>query len=278
MASGVHLITYPDRLAGSLSGLTDLLDGPLHGVFRGVHVLPFYAYTDGADAGFDPTDHREVDPRVGTWDDMARLAGTVRDVRERGDASPHADMLLDYSGVFPDGATEEQLLAIYRPRPGLPFTPVTLGERTRLLWTTFTAQQLDLDLRSERTWEYLTDVLALLAAHGVRTVRLDAVGYVAKTPGTSCFLTPATLDVVDRLGEQAHRLGLRTLAEVHASHHVALRMAPHVDAVYDFALPALLLYALHTGDVDPLRGWLDLRPANCVTVLDTHDGIGVVDV
>jgi sucrose phosphorylase len=51
-----------------------------------------------------------------------------------------------------------------------------------------------------------------------------------------------------------------------------------VDRVYDFALPPLLLHALSTGDPAPLHRWLDVRPANAVTVLDTHDGIGVIDV
>lgn len=293
---GVQLITYPDRLAGDLPGLADLLDGPLRGVFRGVHVLPFYAHIDGADAGFDPTDHREVDPRVGSWADVRRLAGIVdvcsdlivnhisvdspmaRDVLERGAESPYTGMLLDYGAVFPDGAREEDLLAIYRPRPGLPLSPTVVAGSRRLLWTTFTSAQLDLDLDSPSTWEYLREVLQLLARNGVRTVRLDAVGYVAKTPGTSCFITEDTLQVVDRLNEEAHRLGLRTLAEVHAWHQAVLRMAGRVDHVYDFALPTLLLHALHTGAVDPLLAWLDMRPANSISVLDTHDGIGVIDV
>ena len=36
--------------------------------------LPFYRPYDGADAGFDPDDHLAVDPRLGTWDDLAALA------------------------------------------------------------------------------------------------------------------------------------------------------------------------------------------------------------
>jgi sucrose phosphorylase len=48
--------------------------------------------------------------------------------------------------------------------------------------------------------------------------------------------------------------------------------------VYDFALPPLVLHALGSGDGAPLGRWLEIRPRNAVTVLDTHDGIGVVDV
>ena len=65
MKNAVQLITYVDRLAdGGFAELTALLEGPLRGLFGGVHVLPFFDPIDGADAGFDPRDHMRVDPRV----------------------------------------------------------------------------------------------------------------------------------------------------------------------------------------------------------------------
>ena len=111
--TAAQLISYPDRLAPDLAALADLLDGPLHGVFGGVHVLPFFDPIDGADAGFDPIDHRRVDPRIGTWSDIARLADerTVMadlivnhvsarsaqflDVLAHGSASQHRALFLD---------------------------------------------------------------------------------------------------------------------------------------------------------------------------------------
>src|SRR4051812_6466952 len=72
----VHLVTYADRLAGDLPGLRRLLDGPLRGVFAGVHILPFFDPYDGADAGFDPRDHASVDARLGTWDDVKAIAAS----------------------------------------------------------------------------------------------------------------------------------------------------------------------------------------------------------
>jgi sucrose phosphorylase len=35
---------------------------------------------------------------------------------------------------------------------------------------------------------------------------------------------------------------------------------------------------LYTRDATRLKRWIEIRPTNAVTVLDTHDGIGVVDV
>lgn len=296
MSDKVHLITYPNRLSADIPGLVNTLSDPLDGVFGGVHLLPFFAFIDGADAGFDPTDHREVDPRIGSWPDVQRLANRaelccdlivnhlsvdspwMRDFLTHGDSSSHARLALSYSSVFPEGAHEDDLLAIYRPRPGVPFTRVNVAGRPRLLWTTFTGAQIDMDMRFPGTWDYLLDVMRRMAAHGARTIRLDAVGYVAKTPGTSCFLTEETLAIVDQLTQEAHRLGLQTLAEIHASQHQVAQLGKHVDHIYDFALPPLILHAVHTGDTDPLLSWLDTRPGNCVTVLDTHDGIGVIDV
>jgi sucrose phosphorylase len=297
MAQGVQLVTYADRLAGDIAGVRRLLAGPLHG-FGGVHLLPFYVPVDGADAGFDPVDHRSVDARLGSWDDVRALAddgldvtadlvvnhvssasAEYRDWVERGAASPYDGMFLTFDRVFAGGASEDDLTRIYRPRPGLPFTPVGLGDGTRrLVWTTFGPSQIDLDHHHERAHAHLRSVLELLAGAGVRTVRLDAVGYAVKTPGTTCFMTEETMGFVDAVTAEARALGLEVLVEVHGSYHQQVRIAPHVDWVYDFALPSLLLHAVFTGSVGPLVRWLGIRPDNARNVLDTHDGIGIVDV
>jgi sucrose phosphorylase len=65
---------------------------------------------------------------------------------------------------------------------------------------------------------------------------------------------------------------------VHGHYRQQIALAPAVDLVYDFALPPLVLHTLHARDARPLGRWLAVRPANVVTVLDTHDGIGIVDV
>lgn len=296
MSRGVHLLTYADRLAGDLAGLRELMAGPLHNL-DGLHVLPFFHPIDGSDAGFDPDDHRQVDPRVGTWGDVAALASmsdvTVdlivnhvatrspefRSFVEEGEDSPHSGMFLTLDRVFPDGATEDLLARIYRPRPGLPLTPVTLADGTRrILWTTFTSEQVDLDVADAGTRDYLEGLLELFAQHGVDTVRLDAVGYAVKTPGTTSFMTEETRDFLRWITARAHEHGLRVLVEVHAHWRLTLELAGLCDLTYDFALPPLVLDAMHTGDGAPLHAWLTRRPHNVVSVLDTHDGIGVIDV
>src|SRR5688572_10752690 len=78
MRNQVQLITYVDRLSGGgLVELDALLAGPLHELFGGVHLLPFFDPIDGADAGFDPIDHTRVDPRLGDWPDVQSLSKRI---------------------------------------------------------------------------------------------------------------------------------------------------------------------------------------------------------
>ncbi|TFC47107.1 sucrose phosphorylase [Cryobacterium sp. TMT2-10] len=293
--TNVELLVYADRLGGTIHDLRALLDGPLR-AFGSVHVLPFYVPFDGADAGFDPIDHAAVDPRLGTWDDMRSLAGTrgltadlivnhvssssveFVDWLARGTASAYEGMFLTFDTVFPHGGTEKDITAFYRPRPGLPFSAYQGADGSRhLVWTTFMPTQVDLDVHHPAALAYLARVLKTLAGGGVTTVRLDAVGYAVKTPGTDSFMTEQTLAFARTVVEMAHEEKLEVLVEVHAHYSQQLAIAPIVDRVYDFALAPLLLHSLGTGTVDRLARWFEIRPENAITVLDTHDGIGIID-
>jgi sucrose phosphorylase len=298
MKNAVQLITYVDRLSGGgFAELIALLRGPLRGLFAGVHVLPFFDPIDGADAGFDPRDHTRVDARLGGWSDVTSLAAEAdvmadlivnhisrdspqfRDFLTRGAASPFAELFLTRDRVFANGAADAELHAIYRPRPGLPFTEMTIGDGTRLqMWTTFTPSQVDIDLIHARGREYVDAILAKFAASGVRIVRLDAVGYAVKKRGTSCFMIPETYELITDLSRRVRALGMETVVEIHSHFRQQIEIAKHVDWVYDFALPPLLLHAFAFHTARPLAAWLEQRPRNALTVLDTHDGIGIVDI
>lgn len=296
-SSAPALITYVDRLAGDIDGVASLLAGPLAGAFGGVHLLPFFVPIDGADAGFDPVDHTAVDPRVGSWDSVTALAGRSRvmadlivnhvssrsepflDWLSNGDGSRYADMFLTPQHVFGGLPGPGDLDRIYRPRPTSPFTEFTFADGTRrTVWTTFTDQQVDIDVEHPLGRGYLLEILDRFESARVATVRLDAVGYAIKRAGTSCFMLPETLAFIDRLADACHERSMEVLVEVHGHHLDQLEIATRVDLVYDFALPPLTIDALTTGDAAPLRRWIAMRPANSINVLDTHDGIGVIDV
>jgi sucrose phosphorylase len=294
----VQLITYVDRCGGGgIGDLHRLLAGPLRGAFGAVHLLPFYDPIDGADAGFDPSDHTRVDPRLGSWADVRQLTRDVgvmadvivnhvsdqspqfQDYSARGSASSFDGLFLTRDRVFPGGASDSQIQAIYRPRPGLPFRDVVLanGER-KTLWTTFTPNQLDIDVEHPTGRAYLKNILTTLAANGVGMLRLDAVGYAIKRPGSSCFMLPETFEFIDEFAKEARALGIEVLVEVHSYYQRQIEIAAHVDWVYDFALPPLVLHAFNFGTSLALKNWIDIRPSNAITVLDTHDGIGIIDI
>jgi sucrose phosphorylase len=298
MKNQVQLITYVDRLGGgALADLHRLIQDEFKGLFGGVHLLPFYFPIDGADAGFDPIDHTQVDPRLGDWHDVKALAADVevmadvivnhmsadspqfKDFSEQGAASRYNGLFLTLDSVFPDGATEQDLLSIYRPRPGLPLTCAALknGEK-RILWTTFTPQQIDIDVHHPQGQAYLQDILQKLADSKVKMVRLDAVGYAIKKAGASCFMMPETFAFIDRFAAQAKALGIEVLVEIHSYYKTQIEIAKRVDWVYDFALPPLVLHAFTFKTARALKQWIHIRPNNALTVLDTHDGIGIIDI
>lgn len=298
MINQAQLVAYVDRFSGgTFRDLQALIEGPLKGAFGGVHVLPFFHPIDGADAGFDPIDHTRVDPRLGTWDDVAALAARTevladvivnhvsrrsppfQDYAARGEDSPSAGLFLTYSRVFPDGAREADLIALHTPRPSLPFTRHrTAHGHDVLLWTTFTSDQIDIDVRHPEGRRHLAGVLARFHDAGIRAIRLDAVGYAIKRAGTSCFMIPETFAFIADFAGQARALGMEVLVEVHGHYQDQLDVARQVEWVYDFALPPLVLHTLYTRDASRLMRWIEIRPRNAVTVLDTHDGIGVEDV
>jgi sucrose phosphorylase len=298
MKNKVQLIAYVDRLGGGgIADLHALLCGPLRDLFGGVHLLPFYNPIDGADAGFDPIDHTQVDGRIGDWSDVQKLARDVDvmadvivnhvsdrshqflDYSKHGSASPFNGLFLTREAVFGSAPTEAEVAAIYRPRPGKPFVDTTLenGEHVTL-WCTFTRHQLDIDVRHPQGKRYLERVLTTLASGGVTMARLDAVGYAIKKPGTSCFMIPETFDFISTMAGQAAQLKIELLVEVHSYYKRQIEIAAHVGWVYDFALPPLVLHAFAFGTARHLKDWIRIRPANSVTVLDTHDGIGIIDI
>ena len=89
---------------------------------------------------------------------------------------------------------------------------------------------------------------------------------------------PETFELIGSLAERARRHGLEVLVEVHSHYEQQIEIARHVDWVYDFALPPLVLHAFQRGTAHALKRWIAMRPHNALTVLDTHDGIGVIDI
>lgn len=295
----VQLITYPDSIGKGLKDLRWALDTHFAGLFGGVHILPFYP--SSADRGFAPLTHLEVDPQFGTWEDIRVIAASYdllvdlvvnhmsnestyfRDVLAHGSSSQWNDLFIDVDELLKryGESSDDALAGVYRPRPGLPIKEFELKDgTTKRFWCTFTHSQMDLDLSKEKARDLMKSFIVNLAQNGAKCIRLDAVGYAMKKPHTNCFLLPETYDLIRWLKETVGPYDTEMLVEVHHEYHLQLELAKkeYINWVYDFALPFLTLHALHSGTSDNLKNWIRIRPANQLTTLDTHDGIGVVDV
>lgn len=298
MKNKIQLITYVDRLGcENIQDLNSLFKNELKDLFGGLHILPFYYPIDGEDAGFDPIDHQLIDPRLGNWEDLNALGKEVdimadlivnhvsaksapfKYYLEKGKNSAYASLFLSFDTVFPNGASESDLLSIYRPRPGFPFTTFKLKDgSSKMIWTTFTSNQIDIDVNSNLGIGYLEGILETFQKGGVKMIRLDAAGYAIKKQGTSCFMIDETYDFIAKLTEKAKAKGIEVLVEIHSYYKTQIEIAKRVGYVYDFALPVLVLDTLFNKNASSLKKWLEVSPRNAITVLDTHDGIGIVDV
>jgi sucrose 6(F)-phosphate phosphorylase len=294
-----QLMTYPDSLGGDLAAVDSLLRGPLDGLFGGVHILP--PFPSSGDRGFAPLTYGAIDPRFGTWADVEHLAQghdvlldlminhisrrsvEFEDFRAHGRRSPYADLFITVDKVWPNGdPPADEVSMIFLRKPDSPFSAVTIqdtGEEEQV-WTSFGtkdwSEQIDLDVTSAATLALITEWLRSFAARGVRIVRLDAVGYVIKKAGTSCFMVePEIYTFLDWIIGVAASLDLVVLPEVHDRYATHERLASHGYWTYDFVLPGLLLHAFETGSAARLCDHLARSPERQFTMLDCHDGIPV---
>ena len=299
MRTAPQLMTYPDSLGGDLPALAGLLGGPLKGLFGGVHILP--PFPSSGDRGFAPLTYGQIDARFGTWSDVERIAQShdvLLDVMinhlsrrsvefeaflQNGRRASSADLFITLDKVWPDGnPPADDIARIFLRKPDAPFSMVTIeatGESERI-WTSFGShdwsEQIDLDVTSQATRSMITDWLRSFAAHGVTIVRLDAVGYVIKKAGTSCFMVePEIYAFLDWIIGVAAGFGLVILPEVHDHYATHERLAAHGYWTYDFVLPGLLLHAFETGSAARLCDHLARSPERQFTMLDCHDGIPV---
>ncbi len=297
----MQLITYPDSLGGNLAALDELLASDLAGLFEGgVHILP--PFPSSGDRGFAPLTYEELDRKFGTWEDIRRIGKRLpvvvdlmvnhisrhspyfQDFLKKGRKSRYADLFITLDKIYPGGEPPAADVArIFLRRVHHPFSAVQIQEtgETERIWTTFgnqdPSEQIDLDVRSDATKQLLTEFLAFFSRQGVQMVRLDAVGYVIKAPGTSCFMVePAIYQFLEWLTGVASGMGLELLPEVHADYATRFRLAEHGYWSYDFALPLLVLHTLLGKSSARLREYLKISPRRQFTMLDCHDGIPVL--
>ena len=293
----VQLITYPDSLGINLLELHYVLRRYLRKAVGGIHLLPFYP--SSADRGFAPLTYTEVDPAFGTWADIecigsefdliidfmvnhiSRQSAYFQDYYEKGMDSEYADMFLSFNKLSPTGdISEEDLAKVYTRKPSPPYTMVERSDGSReKVWSTFDYEQIDLDLNATKTKEVLRNFLIHLARTPAKMVRMDAFAYSTVRVGTNCFfLEPDVWELLEWLNEYLTPFETVMLPEVHEHYRYHQKIADKGYWTYDFALPMLVLHTLYHHSSDRLKHWFSICPRKQLTTLDTHDGIGVVDV
>ncbi len=291
------LITYPDQVhradAHPLAVLAEFGEQYLMDSVTGIHILPFYPWT--SDDGFSVLDYRKVDSRYGDWDDVARLGhhfrlmfdAVINHISVGSDwfrsmlaGDPH------YRDYFIVPNKGDDLTHVVRPRALPLLTAFSTAEGEQRVWTTFSADQVDLNYANPSVLLEIMEVLLFYVMKGAEIIRLDAIGYLWKEAGTSCINLPQTHRII-----QLFRAVLDEIAP-----HVLLLTEtniPHADnisyfgdgtneaqMVYNFSLPPLVLHAFQTGSAETLSHWADnlelpLGKVTFFNFLASHDGIGL---
>ncbi|GAB6905459.1 Sucrose phosphorylase [Desulfosarcina cetonica] len=295
--NNVQLIVYPDSLGKDLVELHYVLRRYLSRAIGGIHLLPFYP--SSADRGFAPLTYDTVDPVFGSWRDIdligeefdlvidfmvnhiSRQSTYFLDYLEKGADSEFADMFLTFDKLSPDGEiSDEDLAKVYTRKPRPPYTIVHRADGSKeKIWCTFDYEQIDLDWESPKTREVMRRYLIQLSRSPAKMIRMDAFAYSTFKLGTNCFfLEPQVWELLDWLGNYVAPFGVEILPEVHEHFRYHQKISEHGYWTYDFSLPMLMLHTLYHHSSHVLKQWLAICPHKQMTTLDTHDGIGVVDV
>lgn len=296
MKNGVLLSVYPDGLGSDLKELGSVLKHSLAGIVENIHLLPFFP--SSGDRGFAPVRYDETDPRLGSWADVEKICSEFpvmcdfmvnhlsplspffQDVIRKGKDSEYWKLFLHWNEFWGScGPCEEEYNALYRRRPVPPYTDYRLADgQEERFWTTFSSQQIDIDISFAEGKQFVSDTLRFLSGKHIACVRLDAVACTTKKRGSSCFFVePEIYEVLDWIRCEAEKDGLEMLPEIHGDASMRAKLSDRGYFTYDFALPMLMLYSLYSGNSAKLAAHLRSCPDNQLTILDTHDGIGVID-
>lgn len=293
----IMLITYADSMGKDLPALHRVLDRYFRGAVGGVHILPFFP--SSADRGFAPMRYDMVDPRFGTFEDVSSLGKDYylmfdfminhisqsseyfQDFLKNKDASPYKDFFIRYKDFWPGGEpTQEQVDAIYKRKPRAPYIEAVFADGSReKIWSTFCEEQIDLNVAQPVVKQFIKETVENMCRRGASLIRLDAFAYAVKRPGGSCFFEePGIWDLLHEVEDCVRPYEVQILPEIHEHYSIQMKIAEKGFWIYDFALPVLLLHAIYQHDPQYLKKWLELSPKKQFTTLDTHDGIGIVDV
>lgn len=301
----VGYCTYIDRFGGTLAGTGARLDELSRLGVRYFHPLPLLKPREGnSDGGFAVADFRQVDPKLGSIDDLRSLAS---DLRARG-ISLCLDIVCNHTADTHDWALaakaghpkfrdfyhvleSAEQVAAYEAHLGQVFPQTAPGNFTFVpemgghVWTTFYPFQWDLNYANPAVFIEMMDVLLYLANQGAEVFRLDSAPFLWKREGSDCRGQHETHLVV-----RAWRAALAIVAPAVALKAEAIvglaevlpflgePEQPECHLAYNNTAMTSLWAALATGDTRPLATCLTqalAKPAGAgwLTYVRCHDDI-----
>ncbi|MDJ0576326.1 MAG: alpha-amylase family glycosyl hydrolase [Xenococcaceae cyanobacterium MO_234.B1] len=303
----VILITYGDLLysetespLATLAHFLQKIPG-FQKTINTLHILPFFPYS--SDRGFSITDFHTVDPKLGSWQDIENISDVYQMMFDAvcnhtsSQSVAFQEMLNgnpDYKDIAtvyrsPDELTPEQRQMVVRPRTSDLLTQFQAIDGPIWVWTTFSADQIDLNYRNPKALLWVIETLLLYVRRGADLIRLDAVTYLWEIPGTSCANLEQTHETIklfrDILGVVAPGVAIVTETNIPHEHNITYFGDGHDEAqmVYNFALPPLVLHTFYREDTTALSQWarqleFPSETTTYLNILDTHDGIGLMGV
>ncbi|WP_041867274.1 alpha-amylase family glycosyl hydrolase [Sodalis glossinidius] len=291
----VVLITYADQFMEAekptLDTFTTFFNHRLRNTFSLVHLLPFYPYS--SDYGFSVIDYQQVNPIVGSWQQIGELNLTTRLMfdficNHMSAESRWVKGYLAGQQAYDDFfiALPPATASVTRPRTSPLLTPFTAQDgSTRYLWTTLSADQVDLNFNNPQVLIAVIGVLLHYLIQEADYIRLDAVGYLWKEVGTRCLHLPHTHLLVKLFRAICDEVapGTVIITETNVPHKDNISYFGNgrdkAQMVYQFPLPPLVLHALHNSSRRALRHWAaGLEIGSGATTLffnflASHDGI-----
>lgn len=293
----IMLITYANSMGKNLKELHTVLNKHYKDAVGGVHILPFFP--SSADRGFAPTRYDKVDEAFGDFSDIEAIGKEYylmfdfmvnhisasseyfQDFLQKKDSSEYKDFFISFSDFWDGGEpTREQIDLIYKRKPRAPYIEAEFADGSKeKIWCTFCEEQIDLDVTKDKTKSFIRNTLKDMCRHGAAVIRLDAFAYAVKKADTSCFfIEPDIWELLYDIEEIVREEQAEILPEIHEHYTIPMKIADKGFWIYDFALPVLTLHALYNHTGEYLKRWLEMCPMKQFTTLDTHDGIGIVDV
>lgn len=296
--SNAYLITYGDSFQhGNEKGLKvlrEVVQTYLDDSITDVHLLPMFPFT--SDDGFSVTDYLTINPALGDWDDIKKLAQKKRLMYDfvANHMSAKSEWFkkflnndIGFEQSFVEYQEEFDTTNVTRPRTSPLFHEYSTdkGEKKKV-WTTFSDDQVDVNPKDPIMLARLSEVLLEYTFRGASSIRLDAIGFLWKDSGTTCMHLPKTHEIVKMWRTLLNHFSPNTqiITETNVPHkeNISYLGDGHNEAnqVYQFPLPPLVLFSFIQENTQKLAEWASTihalsDEATFFNFLASHDGIGM---